>query len=94
MDKMCIRITLNFNIFIFHKIKDMNMWIITCGKQHDLGRLNLSDGLFIGLLYLFFIRLPAAREKRWVSLRHWQTQPIRKRFSSAKTARNSALLMA
>ena len=23
----------------------MNMWIITCGKQHDLGRLNLSDGL-------------------------------------------------
>ena len=25
----------------------MNMWIITCGKQHDLGRLKGSDGLFI-----------------------------------------------
>ena len=31
----------------------MNMWIITCGKRHDLGRLKGSDGLFIGLLYLF-----------------------------------------
>ena len=39
------------------------MWIITCGKRHDLGRLNLSDGLFIGLFCLFSIRLPAAREK-------------------------------
>ena len=42
----------------------MNMWIITCGKRHDLGRLKGSDGLFIELLYLFSIRLPAAREKR------------------------------
>ncbi|EER55348.1 hypothetical protein NEIFL0001_2321 [Neisseria flavescens SK114] len=41
----------------------MNMWIIICGKQYDLGRLKGSDGLFIGLRYLFSIRLPAAREK-------------------------------
>ena len=47
----------------------MNMWIITCGKRHDLGRLKGSDGLF-GLLYLFSIRLPVTREKRWASLRH------------------------
>lgn len=84
MDKMCIRITLNFNIFIFNKIKGMNMWIITCGKRHDLGRLKGSDGLFIELLYLFSIRLPAAREKRWASLRHRQTQPIRKPFRLPK----------
>ena len=31
------------------------MWIITCGKRHDLGRLKGSDGLFIELLYLFSI---------------------------------------
>ena len=60
------------------------MWIITCGKRHDLGRLNLSDGLLIGLLYLFFIRLPADREKRWAILRHRQTQPIRKPFRLSK----------
>ena len=24
----------------------MDMWIITCGKRHDLGRLKGSDGLF------------------------------------------------
>ena len=48
----------------------MNMWIITCGKRHDLGRLKGSDGLFIGLRYLFSIRLPAAHEKRWASLCH------------------------
>ena len=41
----------------------MNMWIIICGKQYDLGRLKGSDGLFIGLFCLFSIRLPAAREK-------------------------------
>ena len=23
------------------------MWIITCGKRHDLGRLKGSDGLFV-----------------------------------------------
>ena len=62
----------------------MNMWIITCGKQHDLGRLKGSDGLLIGLLYLFFIRLPAAREKRWAILRHRQTQPILKQFRLPK----------
>ena len=37
----------------FNRIECMNMWIITCGKRHDLGRLKGSDGLFIGLLYLF-----------------------------------------
>ncbi len=41
----------------------MNMWIITYGKQHDLGRLKGSDGLFIGLFCLFYIRLQEAREK-------------------------------
>ena len=40
------------------------MWIITCGKRHDLGRLKGLDGLFIELRYLFSIRLPATREKR------------------------------
>ena len=56
----------------------MNMWIIICGKRHNLGRLKGSDGLLIGLLYLLSLRLPAAREKRWAILRHRQTQPIRK----------------
>ena len=45
---MYIRITFKiFNIFyFFNKIKGVNMWIITCGKRHDLGRLKGSDGLF------------------------------------------------
>ena len=60
------------------------MWIIICGKQYDLGRLKDSDGLFIGLRYLFSIRLPAAREKQWAILRHRQTQPIRKPFRLPK----------
>ena len=60
------------------------MWIIICGKRHNLGRLKGSDGLCIELRYLFSIWLPAIREKRWASLRHRQTQPIHKRFHLPK----------
>ena len=55
-----------------------------CGNLGDFGEFCKGLGLFIELFYLFSIRLPAAREKHWASLRYRQTQPIRKRFHLPK----------